>query len=501
MKRTTISSQLNVQQEARKMFHASVQRVLSSSLLTSRASIAHKLGETFHGKRDIYKALGYPQLNEITYDNYYGKYRRDSVAGRIIDAPVDGCWQQRPEVLEPKTEDTTFENTWNDLQKKHHIFSTLIRLEKLSRIGQYGVLLFGFSDVKTKEDMQKPVSGSVDLLYLQPYSEGNSEIKVWDKNPGSPRYGKPELYQLSYSEPGSNSTVTNDLLVHHSRIIHVTEGLLESNIFALPVLERTYNRLLNIELIVGGSAEMFWQGAFPGYAFTADSDADMTSTATEIEAEIDLFVHDFKRYMKLQGIEVQNLSPSVADPSSHVDVQMRMISIATGIPKRILEGSERGELASGQDEGHWNDQLESRRQFYITPHILEPVIDKLIEHKILPQPGVEGYEVSWPDLSAPSEKDKAEVGKIRSESIKNYASIPDTEFLLPFDAFLEEILDLNPELVKRIIDARKKQNEALIADDGQGDDDLIGQEGGSSAVSGDFNVDEGEGSLEDEDGM
>ena len=483
MKRTRPPAKvMNADQQARLMLRNSIHKVLSSSILTSRASIAHKLGETFQGKRDLYNALGYPQLNEITYDNYYGKYRRHDVAARVIDAEVDGCWQQMPEVIEPEENETDFEKKWQELEKKHKIFSTLIRLEKLTRIGQYGVLLFGFSDVKVKEDMQKPLPASAELLYLQPYSEGNAVIKQFDRNPGSPRYGQPEQYQLSYTEPGNNSTITNDLLVHHSRVLHITENLLESNIYGLPVLERVYNRLINLDLIVGGSAEMFWQGAFPGYAFVADADADITAEASTLEDEIDMYVHDFKRYMKLQGLKIEKLSSDVADPMNHVEVQMIMISIATGIPKRILEGSERGELASGQDEGHWNDKLQSRREFKTTPNIIQPVIEKLLSVKALPEPGAEGYEVLWPDLSSPTDKDKADIGKVRSESIKNYAAVPDTEFLIPFDTFLEEILEIDPETVKRIEDARQKQNERLIEDDGQGDDALIGQEGAVPAV-------------------
>jgi len=106
----------------------------------------------------------------------------------------------------------------------------------------------------------------------------------------------------------------------------------------------------------------------------------------------------------------------------------------------------------------------------------------LIELKIVTGPSQEGYEIEWPDLSTPSDKDKAEVGKIRSETIKNYASTLDAEFFVPFEQFLLELLDMDPERVARIIDARDKQNKGLIDDDGRAirgelsDDDLIDDE-------------------------
>jgi hypothetical protein len=75
------------------------------------------LGLTFQGKRDLYEALGYPQLNELDYGQFYAMYKRHDVASRIIDAPVDGCWQNKPILKEPKSDDTDFEEAWIALEK------------------------------------------------------------------------------------------------------------------------------------------------------------------------------------------------------------------------------------------------------------------------------------------------------------------------------------------------------------------------------------------------
>jgi len=446
-------------------------RALSQTTLSTRSSIASKIGKSFQGKRDIYKAFGYPGMNELTYDHYMAQYRRGDIAGRLIDAPVDGSWQLKPEVYEGEEEnETAFEKDWQAFVKDKDLWRLLVRSDKLARIGRYGVLLFGLSDVRVKEDLRKPVSGSnLQCLFLQPYGESSAEIVKWDENPASPRYGMPLEYRLTNHDPGQVSS-TRQLDVHFSRILHIAEGCMESNVFGTPALERVYNRLINLELIVGGSAEMFWQGAFPGYAFTADADTDMSQTATALEAEIDLFVHDFKRYMNLQGITVEKLSPEVANPSNHVNIQLQMVSVATGIPKRILEGSERGELSSGQDESHWNDKLKSRQEDHINPAILNPLIDRLIEYGVLAAPGEDGYTIDWPDLNAPKDKDKAEVGKIRSEAIKNFFASPSTEQLMTFGSFLEEILDLDSDTVQRIVEAAESDIGRIIEEETEGEE-------------------------------
>lgn len=447
------------------MLRRSVAKMLSNSILTSRATISNKMGKSFGGKRDLYNALGYPL--DITFEDYYAKYKRQDIAARIIDAFVVGAWEQKPVVREPDTpgDESPFEKKWEEIVKKLKLWFVFTRLDTLTRIGRFGVLLLGFDDVTIPEDMQKEVGTTgkkaKELLYVQPFGENNIEIVDWEKNTASPRYNLPTVYELTIESP-SKTRSTRKIKVHHSRIVHNAEGLLDSNVFGLPALERGYNRLLNLELIVGGSAEMFWQGAFPGYAFVADPETDMTQSKEAIEDEIDMFVHDFKRYMKLQGLKVEKLSSEVANPEAHVQVQITMLSIAYGIPTRILSGSERGQLASTQDESHWNDKLNGRRIDHLEPNIIRPVIDRLLQYSVLPEVGEDGYEVFWPDLNAPTEKDKAEVGKLVSESIKNYSMGLDTELLIPFDAFLEEILNLDPEKVLRIVEARELANGVML---------------------------------------
>ena len=111
---------------------------------------------------------------------------------------------------------------------------------------------------------------------------------------------------------------------------------------------------------------------------------------------MDSYLHGFQRYLRLQGIDIQELKPQLADPSNHFAVLINMISIATGIPKRILLGSERGELASSQDEKNWADQIDSRRKDHCEPMILRPLIDSLIGVGVLPEPKGEYVVVIGP---------------------------------------------------------------------------------------------------------
>jgi hypothetical protein len=126
-----------------------------------------------------------------------------------------------------------------------------------------------------------------------------------------------------------------------------------------------------------------------------------------------------------------------------------MISAVTGIPKRILTGSERGELSSSQDTVEWNNYVTSRRLLHAEPHIIKPFIDKCIEYGILPKPK-EKYKIQWMDLSAISEKDRVDIGQKRATAIKEYMSMPLSELIIPVSAFMEYCLGLSQDQIEYI---------------------------------------------------
>jgi len=81
-----------------------------TSHVVSRAILGQRLGQSYAGDRDLYNIVGYPL--EIEYDRYNGRYRRQDIAKRIINAYPEATWRGKPEVFETEkaTERTAFEN-------------------------------------------------------------------------------------------------------------------------------------------------------------------------------------------------------------------------------------------------------------------------------------------------------------------------------------------------------------------------------------------------------
>jgi len=422
-----------------------------ASVLTERASLAARMGKSFGTNRDLYAALGYTKFP--TFDDYYSKYIRQDIAKAIVEALPNACWRKKPIVTELNSDPgklTKFEEEWNTLIKDFSVWHYLTRADRIAGIGQYGVMLIGYQDGK---ELREPVENASELLYLRPYNENNAEISTWVEDSKDPRYGKPETYKLRIRTALSNkSTSTSNVLVHHSRVIHIAEGLTDDDILGTPRLRPVLNRLNDLDLVAGGSAEMFWRGAFPGYGFKQDADATMDpQDMDDLEDEIQKYMHNLERFIRLKGISVENLTTQVADPSNHVSVLVDLISAATRIPKRILMGSERGELASSQDERSWDNRVDERRRDFCEPMILRPFIDDLISAGVLSSPAEE-YVIVWPDISVPTEKETAEVVKIKTEAFAKYVSSPGADQLIPPEIYLKTYLGHSDEEIQEMME-------------------------------------------------
>jgi hypothetical protein len=423
-------------------------RIQTLSSIISRAALAAKLGTSYNGDRNLYQTLGYP--TQLTYQDFVSRYLRQDIAKAIISRPVKMTWTGPLTVIESKEgSETTLERDWIDLERRLNLKTVFTRLDKLTGLGRYGILLMGFNDVGKTEDLANPVSlkKGLDILYARPLGEGSAKIISWDTNVRSIRYGMPELYDITLSSPdNSQSTIR----VHHSRVLHIVEDSLESQVEGIPRLEVVYNRLCDLEKLVGGSSEMFWRGARPGYTGEVDKEFTMgVEQEKALQDQLDEYEHNLRRFLTTQGVSIKSLDMQISDPKNHVDVQMMMISAVTGIPKRILTGSERGELASTQDASEWTAFVQGRREEFAEPCILRPFINKMIEYKILPKP-VEGYEIEWADLFSISEKDKAEIGRIRATSLREYFVNPLTTEVVPPKAFYELFLGFNRQQIELI---------------------------------------------------
>jgi len=431
-----------------------------ASVLMGRAAVAARLGKSFGTTRDLYAELGYTQ--SPVFDDYYSRYERQDVASRIIKAPVNATWREKPEVTddEDPKKDTPFKVSWAEMVKDLTLYRYLSRADKISGIGQYGVLVMGFDDGKP---FSEEVESAKELLYVQPYTENSARINTWEDDNKNKRFGLPKTYTIEFSRADKQKLST--LEVHHSRVIHIAEDLDENDVYGTPRLRPVLNRLEDLERVSGGSAEMYWRGAFPGFGVKNDEGAEMAQDLTALEDELEEYVHGLRRYIKLQNMSIENFALQVADPSKHVDILIQLISSATGIPKRILTGSERGELASSQDKENWADRIDERKRDHGEFAILRPFINSQIAVGTLEKPKNDEYEIKWPDSHTETEKEVAEVSEIQMKALGAYVNALGADLIVPPEIFLKKYLKWTDDEIEQsgqlVDEMRKKELEEI----------------------------------------
>jgi len=387
-----------------------------ASILLGRSIVAGLAGQQFHGIRDVDTVCGYtinPGIND-----FYARYERRGIASTIVDEPANTSWR-RPPVISDGTTDSAFMKSWITLHKRLNVYHYMERADRLSGIGSYGVLLIG-SKTGELADPLTAVSGQTDIIFISPFSEKHSQITHYETDTKNPRFGKPLMYRITVGGDviSTRSVKTQD--VHYSRVIHIAEGLLDNDVLGEPRLKKVFNRLEDLDKIVGSAAEGFWQTASPGYSIGPKKDYDLDPTAiTDAKAEFQNYIHGLQRLIATEGIDIDELGGKISDPTAAFDVVMSLISGKTGIPKRVLLGSEQGELASSQDQANWLGRIQARQQQFVEPMILRAFIDRLISINALPEPSKGEYMVTWEDLFSLNELEKARAHSLNALAVKN----------------------------------------------------------------------------------
>ncbi len=429
----------------------------------SRARLARSLLDP---RRSINDECGYPETEEITTENYKDLYDREPVANRVVQVLPVESWQASPTVFETENVDqeTAFEAAWGELPKSlrgeswyqdeegNPIWEHLQRIDVLSGIGRFGVLLIGIDDGKPLADPIEPRKDTK-LIYLRSFDESSVSISDYDRDTTSTRFGQPIRYSVKFSNVASAGFVEQQ--IHWTRVIHVADNLGSSEFLGVPRQQAVFNRLYDLRKIYSSDAEAYWLNVVmklfletqPNPEGSSGIEVDMDS----IKADMEKFYTGLQRFGLLQGLTAKTVSPQVVDPTAHVDIQIEAICIEKDIPKRIFTGSERGELASSQDKSRWNGRLMGRNQRYTTPRIIVPFTDRLIWVGILPEP--EGYSVVWPDLDALTEEQQAAIALKRTEALAKYIQGEVESVVAPLD-YLTRIQGMPADEAEAVLEAR-----------------------------------------------
>ena len=386
---------------------------------------------------------------DIDADDCKLLYERFGVAARVVEIWPNECWILPPDVYEVEDQDqeTEFEKVWKALEKRLHLISYLKRMDILSGIGRYGVMVFGLDDLNAGEDFIKPVEGMEEifkrmamgdswtplkhrLLYVKVYQESDAEIVKRDDNPSSPRYGQPVEYRIKMESPTSlDSSTTVQKNVHWTRCLHIADNRLSSEIFGEPRMKPVYNDLIDLRKMKGGASEGYWRACLSGIMWGLNDklmDPSTTLTADQKESFIDelqeYYYSSLQRDIISMGLVPHDIAPKLVDPSPFVRMLIEMICIKMDIPVSIFLGREEGKLAADENRSSWLERVKGRQNNYVTPYIIRPFVEQLQVYGALPMTQDEEFMTDWPDRDSPSEKDIAETAVKTTQALAQYVT-------------------------------------------------------------------------------
>lgn len=405
------------------------------SILMERLGWANRLGQQFGGKRNLYNVYGYSRI--ISFEDYYMRYTRQDIAKRIVNAAADATWKNPPEIEASEA----FQTAWKKLVAEHDLWGTLTRADRMAGIGQYAIILLGFSDTGKLESPAKKKEG-MELLYMQPYMQCDVTIVELEDDVTNARFGEPRMYEIKLTNPMQNAinmvesaikkpVAPKTMKVHYTRILHIAEDLKSNNFIGTPRLEAVYNLLDDLLKVSGGTAETYWLTSNRGMQINIDKDAEMLKEdAQALSDEVDEFTNDLRRIIRTRGVEIKNLGANTPDPKNTFNMIISLMAASTGIPQRIMLGAEAGQLASDQDRANWADRIKERRNTFAEPYVLKPLIDSLTLAGILPEEAPEKRDFKWPATFEMTPLESAQMMAQKARAIINLSKHYDSEPLI-----------------------------------------------------------------------
>lgn len=374
-------------------------------------------------KRNIWQAAGYP--DQIEFENLWNMVERNGLAHAALHLPVSKTWQNFPTITdgEKKEGDTTqtqFEKDLDILINKHKLWHRLKALDKRQSYGRYGGLILVVKEL-AQQETTKPmnaVGGVHAIVKLVPAYE--SQIIVNPSNIISditdPMFGNPTQYEFRSYVAGSRSPLEQNATrnLHHSRVYAWGEDADDGTIFGVPALLSSFNALLDYEKIRASMAEGYFKNAKQRFTLNVN-DKQIASTMLHgerkeaFDKQIDDFSTGIDTSLLLSGMEAKQLQSAMHDPQNPIMICVNEVGAARKIPATILIGQQTGRLASDEDQSHFSQNMNARRELEANEMILG-FFDHLIKYKLITPPKNE-ICIEWQDLTEPSPSDKLELAE------------------------------------------------------------------------------------------
>lgn len=276
--------------------------------------------------------------------------------------------------------------------------------------------------------------------YVIPYSQPNAWISGFVYPVSSPAFALGSFYNLC-----SNGSVFGDNLAENqsivfgatnpvtmnvvdaSRVMHIVETNLETNLYQTPALSPVFNDLINYLLVSNAAAEIYRRNAGGILVGNRSGGSDVPAWSNKDRQEVLeqlVAISNFsKSAIAVENMDVKGVNWAQHSPAEIIGVLKERIMAAKGENLREFFGSEQGHRASSQDENKQRKRIR-RRQIGFCEPLVRQFVDNLINKEIISKPSSGDYEVYFQDLD---QQDRPEESKMFHDTVTALAQIASSQ--------------------------------------------------------------------------
>ena len=359
-----------------------------------------------------------------TFPDMLQAYERHPAAHGAVHRLLDKCWQSLPRIKSPASDEVTpWEQRVNAILRSTQAWAKLRDLDRRNMVGRYAAIIYRVADGK---NLQEPLDRAARLVDLVPLYEDQLRVTMWDSDTTSASYGQPLMYQYQSRRvtTGDNQGQPIEWAdVHPSRVQILAEGSVGDMFDGVPMLRAGFNSLVDLEKISGGSGESFLKNSARTLVFQYDRDTavqaigengERVSVRQAHEEQARALNRNQDSSIVMQGGTASTLQTSTHDPKPSFEVAANLFAASVRIPFTVLFGQQTGRLASDEDKADFAARAKSRQVNELMP-MLEEFIRRMQAAGII-EPGE--FEIEWPPLDAPGDKDKLEILKAMTSAMR-----------------------------------------------------------------------------------
>lgn len=373
-----------------------------------------------------------------------------TIGGVIVDRPPHDTWREGFKVIMPTPkEEQEDKEEEPKLPREIEILNRNIELKKMYNLADTMQRLDGFSIIfigvrekgsePTPLEEEVPANNVDGIEFLRVYRKPAVKAREYIEDTESPDFGKLEKVQITVTQGKQDK----DIWLHASRLIILSEKNTGDPFDGISCLIRPYDYLLSLENVIWATAEAQFQRVVPIFVVSYD-DTPSPEDQAKIDTQLDEFRTGVRQRFQVSGLTIEPLvgSSKIQNIKHIYDSLIDLVAGASGIPKRVITGSQAGALASSQTDKEEYYAWIGGRQDNFAESTVRDLYDRAQSWKILPDGE---YDLIWNPLFELSDVSIAELKLKRADALIKLTGGKS----LPFDneALVEEFLNVDPKII------------------------------------------------------